>query len=242
MVDAHCHVDLYPNPKEIMAECESSGIFTIGVTNLPSHFAVGFAHTMNYTKIRLALGLHPLYADRHAEELPGFLENLDRTSYIGEVGLDFSKEGIATKEIQLASFRTILGYLKDKKKIISIHSRRAEKEVLDLLQEFNIKTAIFHWYSGPEKLIGDIVETGHYFSVNIAMTASLPGRKIITTIPASHLLTESDGPYTMTAGRPTRPKDIAKTIQAIAEIKMCEPSFLSDQVQKNFFAAINTMK
>jgi TatD DNase family protein len=242
MVDAHCHIDLYPNPKEILDECESSGIFTIAVTNLPSHFAMGFIHTRNYKKIRLALGLHPLHASRHVEELPRFQEYLDRTSYIGEVGLDFSKEGIETKEIQLASFRTILGYLKDKNKIVSIHSRRAEKEVLNLLQEFNIKTAIFHWYSGPEKMIQNIVDAGYYFSVNIAMTTSAAGRRIIAAIPSPYLLTESDGPYTMTDGKPSRPIDMAKTLQAIAEVRMCDSYSLSKQVQQNFFTVINALK
>ena len=110
-------------------------------------------------------------------------------------GLDFSKSGISTKEIQISVLRKILSELKGKKKIVSVHSRKAERELLDLLCEYDIKNVIFHWYSGPIGLIPSILSCGYYFSVNESMTLSKNGQKIIENIPKPRILTETDAPY-----------------------------------------------
>ena len=62
-------------------------------------------------------------------------------------------------------------------KIISIHSRMAEREVLEILSKYNIATPIFHWYTGPLNLIPPIIELGAYFSINEAMTLSEKRKK-----------------------------------------------------------------
>ena len=48
--------------------------------------------------------MHPLYAKQHIKEFKGFVRNLSRTSYLGEIGLDLPKEGISTKKIQLVEY------------------------------------------------------------------------------------------------------------------------------------------
>lgn len=195
IIDTHCHIDLYPNPKSVIDELEKNGIITLGMTNLPSHFKMGYPHTRNLKKTRLALGLHPLLASNHSKELPLFVKYLDMTSYIGEVGLDFSKYGISTKDIQINSFEKVLKAVSNKKKILSIHSRGAEQEVLQMLQKHKIENAIFHWYTGDLSLINKIIESGYFFSINTAMIKSKNGKKIINQIPKEFILTETDGPY-----------------------------------------------
>ncbi len=218
MIDTHCHVDLYENPLQVLNECEKAGIITIGMTNLPSHFEMGYPHVLPYRRIRLALGMHPLYAEKHAKEFNIFKRNLAKTSYIGEVGLDFSKEGIATKELQLNSFQKILLELKGRNKILSLHSRKAEKEVLRLLIENSIKNAIFHWYSGPVSLIEDIIKAGYFFSINPAMIRSKSGQEIIGRIPIGYILTESDGPFVEVNARPAKPVDTVLVCQYLSKI------------------------
>jgi TatD DNase family protein len=156
---------------------------------------MGQPHLKSFKHIRLALGFHPLLASENKNELPLFNSLLDKTSYIGEIGLDFSKEGLATKDDQVLILRKLLEKLEGKKKIISVHSRMAEKELFDLLCEYNINNVIFHWYSGPIDLIPSIISKGYYFSVNEAMTISKNGRNIIDRIPRDRILTESDAPY-----------------------------------------------
>ena len=195
IIDTHCHFDMMPNPEAYINAREEAGEIVIGMTNLPSYFAMGASHVRQYKHIRLALGLHPLLAAENKNEVNEFNRYLEKTSYIGEIGLDFSKEGYSTKDSQIDVLRELLIAIRGKSKIVSVHSRRAEKEVLALLCGYEIPNVIFHWYSGPVSLVPAILERGYYFSVNEAMCYSQKGRQIIAAIPWDRLLTETDAPY-----------------------------------------------
>jgi TatD DNase family protein len=240
IIDTHCHFDLYPNPTEFISKSEKSGIITIGMTNLPSHFKLGYPHIRNLKKTRLALGLHPLMASSHSSELPLFIKYVDFTSYIGEIGLDFSKDGIATKDIQIDSFEKVLQAVSNKQKILSIHSRGAEKVVLQMLQEYKIENVIFHWYTGGLKLIDEIVSTGYYFSINTAMIKSANGQKIISRIPKEFILTESDGPFIKHNNRIVESSDIAIVINYLN--KMFKSSQMEKQLFENYMKLVHNIK
>lgn len=242
MIDTHCHVDMYSNPMEIVNESEKLGIITIGMTNLPSHFKMGQPHLKGYKKTRLALGMHPLMADNHSEEFPLFYECFNKTSYIGEVGLDFSREGIETKHKQINSFKKILDAVGNNPKILSIHSRRAEKEVLQLLKDYKIQNAIFHWYSGGLNLIDEIVDSGYFLSVNPAMIRSESGKKIIQRIPKEFMLTESDGPFIQINKQSAKPKDIEKVLTHLSTIYNCGVSDVNILVTSNFKKLLSQIK
>ncbi len=195
MIDVHCHFDMAKNPERYISDNERRKIITIGMTNLPSHFQMGAKHVKRYQYIRLALGMHPLRAKEHAKEYSKFKQYVDYTSYIGEVGLDFSREGFATKQIQIKSFEFVLDCIRTKNKILSLHSRRAEKETLEMLIGKEIENVIFHWYSGSLNVLRNIVNSGFFFSINSAMIQSDNGKKIIAEIPQELILTETDFPY-----------------------------------------------
>ena len=220
IIDTHCHYDMMESPEDYINKVENTGNIVIGMTNLPSHFAMGNEIIRNFKKVRLALGFHPQLADEHKDELPLFAKYLGRTSYVGEIGLDFSSEYISTKDIQISCLKYILEVIQGKNKIISVHSRRAEKELFSLLLDYNIKNVIFHWYSGPLPLISDIISKGYYFSINEAMTLSASGKKIIEKIPEDRILTESDAPF-------NRKNDIASALRNLG--------LEENQIERNFF-------
>ena len=195
IIDMHCHFDMIPNPESFLRKHEMAGDIVIGMTNIPSHFEIGVSHVKKYNTVRLSLGFHPQLAEENQSELHKFTSLLSKTSYVGEIGLDFNKYFINSKSIQLATFDYICSCLSGHKKIISIHSRMAERAVIEILSKYNISIPIFHWYTGPLNLIPQIIELGGYFSINEAMTLSEKGRKIISKIPLDRLLTESDAPY-----------------------------------------------
>lgn len=227
IIDTHCHFDMLPNPEAHIHQREEAGDIIIGMTNLPSHFEVGVPHVMAYKHIRLALGFHPLLALDNQDEVTLFNKYIDQTSYIGEIGLDFSKEGIATKTAQIEILRVLLESLKGKPKIVSVHSRKAERILFELLCEYEIKNVIFHWYSGPTELIPEILSKGYYFSINEAMTESKNGRSIIGKIPPNRILTESDAPF-------NEKSDIKK---ALANIQMTEA-----EIYQNFSEMISRIR
>ena len=237
MIDTHCHVDMYKYTHTVCSEAESSDVFTIGVTNLPSHFQLGYIPVKRYKNIRLALGLHPLLASQHSKEFALFKKNIDRTTYIGEVGLDFSKHGWRTKSIQIKTFENILKEIAGKDKIVSVHSRGAEREVYELLRRYEVDRVIFHWYSGSLKNLTNILDSGYLLSVNPMMTATTFGKKIISEIPRSQILTETDGPYGVYDNRELRPPDVKIVYEYLSEF--WDNDFAS--VEKTIFSNFMTL-
>jgi TatD DNase family protein len=227
IIDAHCHFDMTPNPERYIREREVAGNIVIGMTNLPSHFQMGVEHVKTLRHVRLALGMHPLLAKEGLEELALFRRYVDQTSYIGEIGLDFSRAGYSTRDLQIRMLRDVLSALKGKKKIISVHSRRAENELLELLTEYDIKNVIYHWYTGPVGLIAKMLDRGYYFSVNEAMCLSKNGQAILKKIPKERILTETDAPYNEST-------DIRKVLQYL---EMSE-----EDVYHNLMCLLNNLR
>lgn len=242
MIDAHCHFDMFPNPIEIVNRCERDHIITLGMTNLPSHFEMGYPHVSNCRYVRLSLGMHPLMANEAFKEQKKFTSLLEHTSYIGEVGLDFSIEGISTKDTQIKNFEFVLNSIKGRKKIVSIHSRRAERLTLELLSKYEIENAIFHWFSGDLSILKKIAECGYFFSVNPAMIKSTNGKRIIQTIPLNKILTETDAPFTEINNRITIPQDVNVVINHLADLHSVSVLQMQEQINSNFKQLINKIR
>ena len=215
-VDAHCHVDQYPSPPDVLAEAAAAGVVVIAVTELPSQFQRLSLRLGRRPLVRLALGVHPLRArDAGPAELALFNRLLDDSDYVGEVGLDGSRHGRDSLPAQRKVFEHLLGHPRVRRKVLTVHSRGAEAEVIERLAAAGV-TAALHWYSGPLKHIDAALDTGLWFSVNPAMTRSTSGQKIIAALPKERVVTETDGPWTKTGGRPCRPADVAGLVADLA--------------------------
>lgn len=209
MIDTHCHIDLYPQPEGLLEEIKAQGMTVIAVTNLPSHYELGEPHVRGYRRVRLAVGLHPLLADQHTlAEKRRFFAASKRCSYIGEVGLDGSSHARHTLLKQREGFNFVLEAINDRPRFITVHSRGAEQEVLESLEQFAVSPAVFHWYSGPLYLVEAIIAAGHYFSLNPAMVGTKRWEALLEQLPPERILTESDGPHIRVKRSLARPSDV----------------------------------
>ena len=168
-------------------------------------------------------------------DLIEFEEQVDRTSYIGEVGLDFSSEGKKTKDKQIECFEEILRILAGKNKVLSIHSRQAESTILNLLDMFYQENVIFHWYTGSVDLIPEIVKHGYYFSVNEAMLYTSHGRELIYQMPRDRVLTESDAPYNERC-------DIQKSVVELSKLWNISYNDAYQSINNNFRALLKKLE
>jgi TatD DNase family protein len=103
-----------------------------------------------------------------------------------------------------------------------------------MLDEFSIKGAVFHWYSGSLSLIKKIIDSGHYFSINPAMIQSSNGCKIIEKIPPDRLLTETDGPFVEIKGEVITSKDIMLVLNYLSSLWNCSYEDVEVQIKSNF--------
>jgi TatD DNase family protein len=216
-VDAHCHVDAYDDPPGILAAGAQAGVVIVAVTELPSTYKRLRVRLGNRPLSRLAIGLHPLRAhhvtpsERHL-----FLRELTTTDYVGEVGLDFSRD-YPPRRTQLDLFEWALAQPLDHK-VVSLHSRGAEKELIGLLASRHLRGPVLHWYSGQRPHVDDALGAGCYFSVNLPMTRSKKGRALLDVLPQERVLTETDGPYAKNGRRESRPTDIPAVIESLARL------------------------
>ena len=230
----HCHLDRYPDPQKIAAEAEQAGVSIIAITNLPSHFLVGKQPAAMLKNVRLSLGLHPLLAPHSERERNLFVQLVPSTSYVGEVGLDFSRDGEKTKEAQISSFEFVLEQITRKGKIISIHSRRAEEEVLSRLQRHSISAATFHWFSGTDVILYKILDAGHFLSINSAMLNSERTRAMLARVPPSCCLLETDGPYTKTGTLKSRPVHVHQLVSELSGLWRMSVDKVQERIESNF--------
>lgn len=235
MLDAHCHLDQYPDPLAVAMEARARGVFIVAVTNLPSHFVAGRAPTRELPGVRLALGLHPLAVGANERESKSFRQLLAHTSFVGEVGLDFSREGRGSREVQLRAFREVAAAIRDAgPKFITLHSRKAETAVLDVLQEFQVGPAVFHWFSGTRSTLVRVLDAGHYLSINPEMIRSRNGVDLVASMPLDKVLSESDGPYARHDSSPCKPWNVNAVEQHLAQAWGMTEAEVRSQVWRNF--------
>lgn len=233
-MDAHMHFDLYKDRKSIANYIELNKSYTIAVTNLPILFEKYYETYKNYQYMKVALGFHPELAHQYREQLPIFMRNLDKTRYIGEIGLDYTTKDLINRKSQLIIFSEIIKICSDKgNKILSVHSRKAFTEVLNILDDFKGKV-ILHWYSGTISELVRAIDSGYYFSINHQMINSKNGRKIIDNIPLERIIIESDAPFT------NQLKDrydlffIEKVYEYLSESRGISIEEISKRIKSNF--------
>ncbi len=235
--DFHCHVDLFPDPAAAIASCERECIVTVAVTTTPRAWIQNRRWTAASRYVHAAAGLHPeLAGERHAEI--GLLEELiSETPFVGEVGLDGSTQHRKTLPAQKDVFvRALAAAQRVGGRVVSIHSRRAAKDVLDCLSEHTTAARvmpILHWFSDSASLARRAAEQGCYFSVNHKMLATDAGRAIVRSLPTECLLTETDAPFTEVDGRKSEPRDVLKTAEALAAARGVSVAEMCQTLREN---------
>jgi TatD DNase family protein len=236
-VDFHCHLDLYPDLAQSVAACEAARVFTLAVTTTPKAWRRNNELASKTRYVRAALGLHPqLVADR-AHELKLWEELLPQSRYVGEVGLDAGPRFFRSLELQKQVFQQILSKCaKAGDKIVSVHSVRTVKSVLDMVEAHlpaSRGRVVLHWFTGTKAEARRAVELGCYFSINYAMTTNEKHKAVLAELPLQRLLTETDGPFTKTADRPAEPPDAELVVVAMAKLRGQSAQTMCSQVMCN---------
>ncbi len=234
VVDAHCHIDLYPDPKAVVAQAESMGIRTIAVTNAPSVFTYTRDLTAQCRYVRPAVGLHPELVHSHAHELELLLPFLEQTRYVGEIGLDYVTTDHQNRTKQREVFAAIVERCATLGgKVLTIHSRRSAADVIATVGKGFRGKAILHWFSGTAKQLEVAAAAGFYFSVNPSMMTSKSGRMLAAGMPRDRVLTETDGPFVKIGNRPAMPPDCALAVIGLAEVWELENEAVRDIITAN---------
>ncbi|MGH1378981.1 MAG: Qat anti-phage system TatD family nuclease QatD [Alphaproteobacteria bacterium] len=242
MIDLHAHIDLYPDPSEVVKEIERRKMYVLSVTTTPSAWTGTYSIAKHYSRIKTALGLHPQLAHERISELPLFDTYINETDYVGEVGLDGSPEFAKHKASQLAVLKHILKSCSNSGgKIISLHSRRAAGDVIEILDEHpDSGIPIFHWFTGGKGELKRAIQRNAWFSIGPAMLKSKRSIEMLEIIPKDRILTESDGPFAKISGKPLMPWDVESAVIGLSRAWGMAPSNAQEILYANFRALIES--
>ena len=237
-IDAHAHLDKYDSElPEILDEIERDQIFTASVSMNPESYAKSRKLDEQSQWVVTSFGVHPWDAPEFRSRLENLDPLIDASPMVGEIGLDYHFVTEPEKHvIQREVFRHFVQRGVSQGKILNIHSKGAEADVDGILGELGAKRAIIHWYSGPLKQLGKLIEKGFYFSVGVEILVSPHIQDITKAIPASQLLTETDNPggYRWLTGESGRPSIIKSVVEMISDIRGWKPRETERLIIDNF--------
>lgn len=242
-MDFHCHLDLYPGAKEVYSEAARRNEFTWLVTTSPKAFAATTRVLEPMPSVLITPGLHPEIAHERAAELDLLLEQIEGVKAVGEVGLDGSPRFKAHYEVQRRIFGAVISRCAELGgRTISIHSRRAVRDVLaELKQNPKFGTAVMHWFSGSLTELKAAAAQGCWFSIGPAMFDSANGRALAAAMPRDRVVPESDGPFAKVAGKPVMPWSAYWTAEYLAHLWGMSPDEVARTLTRNGHALLQLM-
>jgi TatD DNase family protein len=102
-----------------------------------------------------SFGILPWFANEYMDRLDEVADLCENAIMLGEIGLDLaSSRNKSNKKEQLALLDVFLKAAEKHDMVLNLHFRGGiEPEGFEVLKSYNVKRAIFHWYSGTLELM-----------------------------------------------------------------------------------------
>lgn len=239
--DTHAHLGdpAFDSDRDVVVrrarEAGIDRILTVGSDLASSRRAVELSRA--YPSVYAAVGVHPHHAsqfEREAEDVRRLLQ-AEKVVAVGEVGLDYYRDGVAA-ETQREAFRTQLRWAQEAGLPVSVHNRDADADVLALLDEIGVR-AVLHCFSGTQTIAERALAAGHIlsFAGNITFPRAEMVRQVAATVPADRLLTESDAPVLAPQpwrGRRNEPAHVTATCETLATVRGVPAPCLAPRISR----------
>ncbi|KWV76353.1 Qat anti-phage system TatD family nuclease QatD [Pseudomonas fluorescens] len=218
-MDFHCHLDLYPNAREVFAQAVERNMFTWLVTTSPRAFSATSKVLGGHANVLITPGLHPEIVHERYAELDTLIEQIKYASAVGEVGLDGSKRFQHSFDAQRTVFTAVVAQCANVGgRVLSIHSRQAVREVLAILDDHpGFGTAVLHWFTGTAAELKSASDMGCWFSIGPAAFNSASGKALAKKLPRDRVVPESDGPFAQFDGATVMPWSSGRTAELLAQ-------------------------
>ncbi len=237
LIDAHAHLDHYDeaNLNAVLTELEQHQILTLTNAMHPNSFRRNLEIARRSQWVVPSMGVHPWCAAEYVDQLAEMKPLLEQSPLIGEIGLDYLWVDQATIPAQHRVFEFFLEAAYAQNKVVNLHTKDAEAEVLSLLKQYQIRRAIVHWYSGPLDILQDMIAADYYFTVGVQLAHSAHIQTIAQAIPLDRLLVETDNPgglewLTKEVGYPHH---LILVIEMLAALKQVPFDQLTAKIEEN---------
>jgi TatD DNase family protein len=243
-IDAHAHLDHYSDElmPQVLAELEAQQQLVISVAVDPASYARARMLAERSPWIIPTFGVHPWEAPKHAGGLEALRPLIDASPMIGEIGLDFHwVEDRAAYLAQRAVLDFFLDAARTQAKVVNLHTKGAEVEILELLEHHRVERAIVHWYSGSPDIAQRLVARGALFTIGVEVHTSALIQELARRLPLGQLLTETDNPGGLEwlTGELGMPAHLPGVIEALAQLRGIGSAELRATIQANFLRLID---
>ena len=242
LIDAHAHLDKYGDDLDTaLEEIGKNQVFTIAVAmDVPSYKRCLEIRDM-CELVLPTFGIHPRRAPEYVDRLSELSPFIEQSPAIGEIGLDFHwVKDSSQYPAQLKVLEYFLAAAHEQKKLVNLHTKGAEKKIIELLERYDVQRAIIHWYSGPLDILRALVQFGAYFTIGVEVLYSETIQAIAKELPENLLLTETDNPGGLKwlKGVVGMPNQIEKVVEAIGKLRGVSSESLALTVHENFLRLI----
>ncbi len=242
MADVHCHLDLIHEQKQV-SDAISLGVRTIITNGVNLDSCTRALEIADGKHIFPMLGVDPEHAGAPDPDIDKVIElarnNRSRIAGIGEVGLDYGvvKDTVPV-ERQKEVFGRFMDLAQELRLPISIHSRGALDDIIEIIREKGAANSHIHFFEGNVQQAKAIERLGCMISVPPLQTSRRS--KVIREIPIDSIMAESDSPVVGAS-----PKAVETSIRIIADAKGLEFAKAADATTRNarrFFKLNSGMK
>ncbi len=238
-IDVHCHIESYKDIREVVERAQNAGVGIIlnNSVDLKS-MKKSLALPDWFGEIKVALGVYPIEAlklrDSEVDEIINFIRiNRDKIVAIGEVGIDLKWSSELEKQKKI--FLRFVKLSKELELPIIVHSRKAESEVIEILENEKCNKVIMHCFSGNLSLIERCIKNNWMLSIPTNVVFSKTFTEIVKKVPIKNLLCETDSPYFHPfKGKRNEPCYVVESYRKIAEIKGLELEDVEEQIYETF--------
>ena len=247
MIDSHCHLDHEPllsDLSNVIQRSKDVGIEKLLTISTSFESFNRIRDIVNQDEIIYGtIGIHPHEAGKESitsDEIVNNLNKYPKIIGIGETGLDFYYENSERKK-QINSFiEHIEASLKTNVPLI-IHSRDAEKETFEILNEYKNKDLkiLMHCFTGSFEFAKKLINLNSFFSASgiITFKNSLELQNTFKSLPLERILIETDSPFLAPVpnrGKKNEPSFIDFTAAKLADIKNLSKKDLIKKTTDNF--------
>ena len=248
LIDTHAHLDfpeLYSSLSEIIENAKNNNVLKIitistNLNKIEKIIQISNDHEVIY----FTVGVHPnevLKDDNYDNySLISNISNNLKCVGVGECGLDYHF-GDEDKEKQKLSFITQIKVARDNKLPLIIHSRDADDDMINILQDEYKKgpfKAILHCFSSGKDLALCGIDLGFYISFSgiVTFKSAKLIQEIACIVPKDRILVETDSPYlapTPFRGTINEPKNCFHIAKFLSTIRNSEFNEFTGQLCMN---------
>jgi len=234
LVDTHAHLEAFKDVDKVLKRAKEAGVKVIVNNGIcPETNRKTLELSKKYSIVKAALGLHPtLIGQFDIEEEIEFIRSKNPFA-IGEIGLDYHWKK-DNKEKQIELFKEMLTLAQDLKKPVIIHSRKAIKDVLKTIKEFDLKI-ILHSFEASQSLRALAIKENYYFSIPAIVVKNHAMQSLVKEAMIDQLLTETDSPcLSPYSGQKNEPAFVIESLKKIAETKKLTQDNAAEMIMDNF--------